>query len=137
SSSFYLPALTQGFVYTGSSGKVNTIASSSVQLSWFTNDAGFITTTGTYPANSIIVSNGSGALSATGTQLTVGNLIATTTANSYFTGALGVGTTTFATAGARLTIASTTQSQLALVGNSTDNIWKVRSIGNNFYISTS
>src|SRR6185369_7494543 len=35
----------------------------------------------TYPINSIITSNGSGALIATGTQLTVGNLIATTSAS--------------------------------------------------------
>src|SRR6185369_2970971 len=71
-----------------------TIASSSVKLSWFNNDSGFITNTGTYAANSIITSNASGQLSATGTQLTVGNIIGTTTATSYFLGKLGVGTTT-------------------------------------------
>jgi hypothetical protein len=43
--------------------------------------------------NSIVATDASGALIATGTQLTVGNLISTTTASSYFTGNLGVGTT--------------------------------------------
>lgn len=41
SGNFYLPALTQGFSFIGSAGKVDTIASSSVQLSWFNNDSGF------------------------------------------------------------------------------------------------
>ncbi len=39
----YLPSLSQGFAYTGSAGKINTIASSSVNLSWFNNDSGFLT----------------------------------------------------------------------------------------------
>jgi hypothetical protein len=43
SSSLFLPSLSQGFLYTGTNGKVNTIASSSIQLSWFNNDAGFLT----------------------------------------------------------------------------------------------
>ncbi|MEK7642394.1 MAG: hypothetical protein AAB392_01225, partial [Patescibacteria group bacterium] len=43
SGDFRLPALSQGFAYTGSTGKVNTIASSSIQLSWFNNDSGFLT----------------------------------------------------------------------------------------------
>lgn len=43
SGNFFLPALTQGFSYIGSNGKVNSIASSSVQLSWFNNDSNFIT----------------------------------------------------------------------------------------------
>lgn len=36
----------------------------------------------------------------------------------------------------KLTIASTTQPQLALVGNATDNAWVMRSIGGNFYMAT-
>lgn len=43
SNNFYLPALSQGFAYIGSAGKVNTIASSSINLSWLNNDSGFIT----------------------------------------------------------------------------------------------
>jgi hypothetical protein len=39
--SFSLPSLAQGFAYLGTNGTVNTIASSTVKLSWFTNDAGF------------------------------------------------------------------------------------------------
>lgn len=42
-SSLYLPSLTQGFVYTGTNGLVQTIASSSIALSWFNNDSGFLT----------------------------------------------------------------------------------------------
>lgn len=38
-----LTDLSQGFTYVGSFGKVNTIASSSINLSWFNNDSGFIT----------------------------------------------------------------------------------------------
>src|SRR6185369_14978319 len=89
-SSLLLPSLTQGFAYTGTAGQVNTIASSSVKLSWFNNDSGFITNTGTYAANSIITTNSSGQLIATGTQLTVGSLLSTTTNASSFAGALTV-----------------------------------------------
>lgn len=47
------------------------------------------------PINTLQASNGSGGFIATGTpQLTVGNIIATTTASSYFLGPLAVGTTT-------------------------------------------
>lgn len=41
--SLFIPALSQGFSYIGSNGKVNSIASSSIQLSWFNNDSGFLT----------------------------------------------------------------------------------------------
>lgn len=40
---FLLPTVGQGFLYGGTGGNVNAIASSSVRLSWFNNDAGFIT----------------------------------------------------------------------------------------------
>lgn len=39
----YLPHLSQGFAYLGSNSKLNSIASSSINLSWFNNDAGFLT----------------------------------------------------------------------------------------------
>lgn len=56
--------------------------------------ASCITTSTTFPPNSIITSNASGILIATGTQLTVGNLLATTTnATSTFAGKVGIGTT--------------------------------------------
>src|SRR6185369_5513221 len=96
-SSLLLPSLTQGFAYTGTAGQVNTIASSSVKLSWFNNDSGFITNTGTYAANSIITTNSSGQLIATtSNNFTVGSLIATSsTLNSYFLNNwLGIGTST-------------------------------------------
>jgi hypothetical protein len=38
---FRLPSLSQGFAYIGSGGKVNSIASSSINLSWLNNDIGF------------------------------------------------------------------------------------------------
>lgn len=49
---------------------------------------------GTFPISSVITSNTSGTLIATGTQLTVGNLLATTSASSVFNGRLGLSTTT-------------------------------------------
>lgn len=48
----------------------------------------------TFAPNSIITSNPSGSLIATSSQLTVGNIIATTTAESYFLGNVAFGTTT-------------------------------------------
>lgn len=46
------------------------------------------------PVNVLQASNGSGGFIATGTpQLTVGNIIATSTATSYFMGSVGIGTT--------------------------------------------
>lgn len=47
SSALRLSSLSQGFLYIGSTGLVQPIASSSIQLSWFNNDAGFITTDST------------------------------------------------------------------------------------------
>lgn len=43
SSSLRLSSLSQGFLFTGSGGLVQPIASSSINLSWFNNDAGFLT----------------------------------------------------------------------------------------------
>src|SRR3990167_4209724 len=40
-SALRLSSIGQGFLYTGSGGLVQSIASSSVQLSWFNNDVGF------------------------------------------------------------------------------------------------
>lgn len=104
SGNLYHPNIAQGFLYTGSAGIEQTIASSSVKLSWFNNDSGFITSTGIYPINSIITSNGSGALIATGTQLTSGNFLATTTAINTFpeastTNITSTGYAAFATGG--------------------------------------
>jgi hypothetical protein len=48
-------------------------------------------------------------------------------------GMVGIGTTTPKW---RLNVASTTEPQLALQGNITDNVWTFRSIGNQFYIAT-
>jgi hypothetical protein len=39
----YLSSLSQGFLYTGSNGLIQPVASSSVNLSWFNNDSGFLT----------------------------------------------------------------------------------------------
>ncbi|MFH0804192.1 MAG: hypothetical protein V1896_01145, partial [Candidatus Zambryskibacteria bacterium] len=43
SGDFRLSSIGEGFTYTGSGGKLNSIASSSVNLSWFNNDSGFKT----------------------------------------------------------------------------------------------
>jgi hypothetical protein len=86
SGNFFLPSLTQGFAYTGSNGLVQTVSSSTLASQVFSAQ--------TFAPNSIITTNSAGNLIATGTQLTVGNLIATTTASSYFTGNLGVGSST-------------------------------------------
>ncbi|MBA3732859.1 DUF5011 domain-containing protein [Patescibacteria group bacterium] len=52
-----------------------------------------LTSLATLAANSVVTTNSSGALIATGTQLTVGSLLSTTTNNSAFAGNLSVGTT--------------------------------------------
>lgn len=75
---FRLPSLSQGILYVGSGGLVNTAASS--------------TLLGGFSPNSIITSNSVGQLIATGSQLTTGSLISTTSVSSYFTGSLGIGT---------------------------------------------
>jgi hypothetical protein len=81
-----LSSLGQGFAYTGSNGLVGTISTSTLASQIFTAQ--------TFAPNSIVTTNASGNLIATGTQLTVGNLIATTTATSLFGGQVGIGTTT-------------------------------------------
>lgn len=77
-------------------------------------------------------SAGTGLVSTT-SQLTVGSLIATTTSNSFFTGNVGIATTSPKW---KLQIASTTQPQIALSGRNIDDIWTMRSIGNSFYLAT-
>src|SRR6185295_15238889 len=84
-------------------------------------------------ANSIITTDNSGNLMATGTQLTVGNLIATTTATSFFLGKVGIGTTTPYYS---LTVSSTTGSQLALSAGGGLAQWAFRNAGGNFYLGT-
>ena len=68
SSNLFLPSLSQGFLFTGSNGLVNTIASSSIKLSWFNNDAGFVTSSG-------VTDLGSGYATTTNAKVT----LATTT----------------------------------------------------------
>lgn len=83
--------LTGSFIQIGSSGSLGCQTASGSQAGclsntdWttFNNKAG-----NSYAANSIITTNASGNLIATGTQLTVGNLLATTTATSTFSGGL-------------------------------------------------
>lgn len=106
--------------------------------------AGTLTAALNFPPNSILTSNAAGTdFLATTSQLTVGSLISTTTSSSFFLGGLGIGTSTlpsltaFSSNVARLLVASTTGSQIALQGGVIDNIWKFRSIGSNFYIATS
>lgn len=78
-----------------------TVATSSAGCAAFMS-SGLLVSTGvacgsgsaTYAADSIITTNSAGALIATGTQLTVGNIIGTTTASSYFLGKVGIGSTT-------------------------------------------
>src|SRR6185503_1114972 len=87
-----------------------------------------------FSPNSIITSNSAGtALAATTSQLTVGSLISTTTANSFFTGNLGLGTTTPQW---QVQIASSTAAQLAL-SNGGSNIFSFRVDGTDLYIGTS
>ena len=88
--------------------------------------------------NSIIVSNTTGtALQATGTQLTVGNLIATTSATSIFVGNVAHGTTTPSPI-SLITIATSTTPQISLSsGLGTDTPWTLRSIGSAFFIASS
>ncbi|KND46770.1 MAG: hypothetical protein AB201_03475, partial [Parcubacteria bacterium C7867-006] len=81
-----LSDVAQGYAFIGSNGLVSTVSTSTLASQVFSAT--------TFSPNSIITTNSSGNLIATGTQLTVGNLIATTTATSTFSGAVGVGTTT-------------------------------------------
>ncbi len=110
SSNFYLPALTQGFLYNGSSGLTQTIASSSVNLSWFNNDAAFAN-------NPFTAISSQAGYSAT-------------------TSSLVIGTTTAPVNIASVTIASSTASQLALSGGAGQSIWTFRNAGSNFYLAT-
>lgn len=102
---------TNGYMYTsGAAGTLNTAASSTetcsapvtctnfdvlkggaaISLGTVTVALGGTNAT-SFGKNSIITSSADGlSLTATGTQLTVGNLLATTTATSYFSGNLGI-----------------------------------------------
>lgn len=125
-------------VYTNSTGAVtcptcNTSSASvtSVGLSlpsFFTVTNSPVTTSGTLtgsiiaPANSILTTNSTGNnIIATGTQLTVGNLLATTTAVSSFGGAVGIGTLTptDVNANSRLTVAGISSQDI--IASTTDN----------------
>lgn len=48
----YFSSLSQGFAFIGSAGKLSSIASSSVNLSWFNNDSGFLTSVAPTDLNS-------------------------------------------------------------------------------------
>lgn len=90
---------TNGYVKT--SGGTGTLGVQTVPIPFADGGTGFISLS----PNSILTSNSGGTgIIATGTQLTVGNLIATTSATSYFLGNVGIGTTTAPSA---LTIGST------------------------------
>lgn len=115
----------QGYGFVGSNGLFGVVSTSTLASQVFTAT--------TFPINSIITSNASGNLIATSSDLTVSSLKSTSTNVSFFTGSLGIGTTTPIW---KLAIASTTMPQLALVGSNTDNIWTMRSIGNSFYLAT-
>lgn len=71
--------------------------------------------------NTIVTTDASGALMSTSSQLTVGNLIATTTATSYFLGKVGIGTInpTLVNANALLTVAGSSSADV--IASSTDN----------------
>ncbi len=75
SGNFYLPALSQGFLYTGSNGLASTIASSSIKLSWFNNDlgnyGGFLTAYDPFPTHP------ASGVSATTSQINVVGLLDT------------------------------------------------------------
>lgn len=129
----------------GGSGTVTSVALTAPPE--FSISGSPITTSGTlaltenFPLNSILVSNSTGnGIIATTSQLTVGSLLSTTTSLSTLIGGLNIGTSSvgnFSSSLATLVIASTSQSQLALEGKTTDNLWLFRSIGNSLYISTS
>jgi hypothetical protein len=110
-SSLYLPSISQGFTYTGTNGLVQTIASSSIRLSWFNNDAGFLTST-----NDIF------------THPQVGF--------SATTSSLLIGTSTTAVNVSQLTIASSTASQLSLSAGTGLAQWAFRNAGGSLYLST-
>lgn len=107
---------TNGYVKT--SGGVGTLGVQAVPIPFADGGTGVTS----FPINSIITSNASGnGLIATGTQLTVGNLIATTTASSYFLGKLGVGTSdiTSVNANAKFTVAGIGSQDI--IASTTDN----------------
>lgn len=81
-----LSDLTQGYSFIGSNGLVSTVSTSTLATQIFNAT--------TFSPNSIITTNSAGNLMATGTQLTVGNLLATsTTATSTISGSLQIGST--------------------------------------------
>lgn len=99
----YFPSLSQGNVYIGSGNILQTSATSTPTVTspiGYTGTLGqfiggvsgaftcttCITSATVFSPNSVITSNSSGNLIATGTQLTVGNILATTTANNSFLG---------------------------------------------------
>ncbi len=114
SSNLFLTSLSQGNLYIGINGSVQSSATSSETCSSPLSCTSFdvlknggaitlntvpIASGGTnstsFSPNSIITASTDGlSLVSTSSQLTVGNLIATTTSTSYFGGSVGIGTTT-------------------------------------------
>ena len=106
----FLPTLTQGFLYTGSNGLTQTIASSSIKLSWFNNDSGFLTS---YDAWTHPYTLG---YSATTSSLDIG----TSTGNL-----------------STLTLSSSTAPQLSLSSGGGQPLFTLRNSYGTFYLSTS
>lgn len=133
-----LSDLSPGIAGIGGLGQIYSVSTSSIKTSQLTNDAGFITSTGVYPINSIITSNSFGALIATGTQLTVGNLLATTTTgwSIFLNDGVGIGTSS-PSSPFLLNLSSSTVSQLSLGVGASVAQWVFRNAGGNFYLSTS
>lgn len=144
SSSLFLTSLSQGSLYLGSNGLVKTQSTStptvtspitySGTLGSFIGGASgtfgcasCITSSTVFSPNSVITSDPSGFLIATGTQLTVGNLIASTTNTSQFWGNVGLSTTT---PFARLSINALAGEHAFVVGSSTGTSFIVDKFGN-------
>ncbi|MFZ2522094.1 MAG: helix-turn-helix domain-containing protein, partial [Minisyncoccia bacterium] len=105
----FLSNLSQGFLYTGTNGLTQTIASSSIRLSWFNNDANFFSSYDafTHPANNV---------SATSSIFQFGTTTLTYLAQTF--------------------IGSSTAPQLALGDNTSgDPLWAFRNAGGNLYLA--
>jgi hypothetical protein len=128
SGNFYLPALTQGYAFVGSAGKVSTISSSTLASDLTAN---CVTITG-----SASLCDGNDATGGAGGS----SQWATTTLDLFGiipagAGYVGIGTST-PHFGFTLNLASSTRPQLALE-DGTNPQWTFRNAGGNLYIGTS
>lgn len=131
SGDFYLSALSQGFAYLGSGGKANTIASSSINLSWFNNDSGFsvfpFTSVAGYNSTSTTIGFLNGLFSTASSTFSSAFRLPTLSAGGLGVDVAGLvysGATT--TAGAGLTYSGNafnvnTSQNIATLSNLTDN----------------